>query len=74
MTTFKSESEDAFVSGLLWKEEEPSLLNNYKMTKMRLQSLEKKFESCPEIKERYTKSIQDGIEKGYVKKLSEEEV
>ena len=37
-------------------------------------SLEKKFESCPEVRERYAKSIQDDIEKGYVKKLSEEEV
>ena len=73
-TTFKSESEDAYVSGLLWREEEPSLPNNYEMAKRRLQSLEKKFESCSEIRERYAKSIQDDIEKGYVKKLSEEEV
>ena len=73
-TTFKSVSEDAYVSGLLWREEEPSLPNNYEMAKRRIQSLEKKFESCPEIRERYAKSIQDDIEKGYVKKLSEEEV
>lgn len=39
----------------------------------RLQSLEKKFESCPEVRERDAKSIQDDIEKDYVKKLSEEE-
>jgi len=43
------------------------------MAKRRLQSLEKKFENCPETRERYAKSIQDDIEKGYVKKLSEEE-
>ena len=60
------------VSGLLWREEEPSLPNNYEMAK-RLQYLEK-FESCPEVRERYAKSIQDDIEKGYVKKPSEEEV
>ena len=71
-TTFKNASEDAYVSGLLWREEEPSLPNNYEMAK-RLQSLEKKFESCPEVWERDAKSIQDNIEKGYVKKLSEEE-
>ena len=59
-------------SGLLWREGEPSLANNYEMAK-RLQSLEKKFESCPEVRERDAKSIQDNIEKGYVKKLSEEE-
>ena len=59
-------------SGLLWREGEPSLANNYEMAK-RLQSLKKKFESCPEVRERDAKSIQDNIEKGYVKKLSEEE-
>ncbi|XP_022798022.1 uncharacterized protein LOC111336233, partial [Stylophora pistillata] len=73
-TTFKNANEDAYESGLLWREEEPSLPNNYEMAKKRLQSLEKKFESCPEVRERYAKSIQDDIEKGYGKKLSEEEV
>ena len=64
------------MSGLLWREGEPSLPKNYEMAKKRLQSLEKKFESCPEVRERErdAKSIQDNIEKGYVKKLSEEEV
>ncbi|PFX25222.1 hypothetical protein AWC38_SpisGene10168 [Stylophora pistillata] len=73
-TTYKNANEDAYESGLLWMEEEPSLSNNYEMAKKRLQSLEKKIESCPEVRERYAKSIQDDIEKGYVKKLSEEEV
>ena len=67
--SFKSESKDAYVSGLLWRDQGPSLPNNYEMAKRRLQSLEK-FESCPEIRERYAKSIQDDIEKGYMKKLS----
>jgi len=73
-TTKKLEDEDAYVSGLLWREEDPSLPNNYDMAVQRLESLEKKFENDPEIKERYAKSIQDDIEKGYVRKLSEEEV
>ena len=73
-TTFKMEEEDVYVSGLLWREDKPSLPNNYDMAKRRLQSLEKKFESSPEIKERYSKSIQEDIDKGYVKKLSEQEV
>ena len=30
-TTFKNASEDTYVSGLLWREEEPSLPNNYEM-------------------------------------------
>ena len=69
-----SEGEDAYVSGLLWLEEDPSLPNNYDMAVRRLESLEKRFKNDPEIKERYAKSIEDDIEKGYVKKLSEEEV
>ena len=73
-TTFKSASEDAYESGLLWREEETSLPNIYKIAKRRLQSLEKKFENCPKIREKYVKSIQVDIEKGYAKKLSEEEV
>ena len=73
-TTFKKEGEDAYMSGLLWREENPSLPNNYNMAKRRLQSLERKFENNPEIKERYAKSIEDDIEKGYVKKLSRDEV
>lgn len=72
--TFKNANEDAYDSDLLWREEEPSLPSNYEMAKKRLQSLEKKFECCPEVRERYAKSIQDDIEKGYVKKLNEGEV
>ena len=34
-TTFKSVNEDAYVSGLLWRDEEPSLPNNYGMAKRR---------------------------------------
>ena len=69
-----SEGEDAYESGLLWREEDPSLPNNYDMAVRRLESLEKRFKNDPGIKERYAKSIEDDIEKGYVKKLSEEEV
>ena len=69
-----SEGEDAYESGLLWREEDPSLPNNYDMAVRRLESLEKRFKNDPEIKETYAKSIEDDIEKGYVKKLSEEEV
>ena len=61
------------MSGLLWREDS-SLPNNYDMAERRLKSLEKKFKNDPEIKERYAKSIQDDIEKGYVRKISEEEV
>ena len=35
-TTFKSASKDAYVSGLLWREEGPFLPNNYEMAKRRI--------------------------------------
>jgi len=66
-TTVKIEGEDAYVSGLLWRDEEPSLPNNYDMAMGRLKSLEKKFENNPEMRDRYAKSIQDDVEKGHVK-------
>ena len=42
-TTKKLEGEDAYVSGLLWREEDPSLPNSYDMAVWRLESLEKKL-------------------------------
>ena len=47
-TTKKLEGEDTYVSGLLWREEDPSLPNNYDMAVRRLESLEKKFKNHPE--------------------------
>ena len=73
-TTFKIKDEDTYVSGLLWREEDPSLPNSYEMANKRLLSLEKEFENNAGIKEKDAKSIQEDIQKGYVKKLNEEEV
>ena len=42
-TTKKLEVEDAYVSGLLWREEDSSLPNSYDMAVWRLQSLQKKL-------------------------------
>lgn len=50
-----------YVSGLLWREEDPSLWNNYDMAKKSLKSLEKTFQNNPEIRGGYTKSIQDSV-------------
>ena len=48
-TTKKLEGEGAYVSGLLWREEDPSLPYNYDMAARRLESLEKKFKNNPEV-------------------------
>ena len=42
-TTKKLEGEDAYVSGLLWREEDPSPPNSYDMAVWRLESLENKL-------------------------------
>ena len=52
-TTVKIDGEDAYVSGLLWREEDPHLPNNFNMAKQKIKSLEKKFENNPEIREKY---------------------
>ena len=72
-TTVKIEGEDAYVSGLLWRDEKPALPNKYDMAKRRLKSLAKRFENNPDMRDSYAKSIQDDVEKGYVKRLSKEE-
>ena len=72
-TTVKNEGENANVSGLLWRDEKPSLPNNDNMAARRLKSLEKKSENNPEMRKRYAKSIQDDVEKGYVKRFSKEQ-
>ena len=69
--TVKIDGQDAYVSWLLWREEDPHLPNNFNMAKQRLKSLEKKSEKNPEIRERYPQAIQDDVQKGYVRKLSE---
>ena len=73
-TAKKLEDEDAHVSGLLWREEDPSLPYNYDMAMRRLESLEKKLKHNLEITDRYAKSIQDDIKKGYVRNLIKEKV
>ena len=47
--TVEIDGEDVYVSGLLWREEDPHLPNNFNMVKQRIKSQEKKFENIPEI-------------------------
>jgi hypothetical protein len=73
-STRKIDNEDAYESGLLWRDKEPNLPNNYEMALQRLHSLNKKFKSRPEMRERYSKSIKEDVGKGFVKKLTKEEI
>ena len=57
--------------GLPWRHKPPRLQNNRKMAQRRLDCLRRKFRKDPELFERYKTSINEYIEKGYAKRISE---
>ena len=59
--------------GLLWKEETPHLPDNRSLAEKRLQQLKKCFQRDPDLAKRYKMVMNEYIEKGYAKKLSQEE-
>ncbi|XP_058817679.1 uncharacterized protein LOC131680988 [Topomyia yanbarensis] len=63
-----------FETGLLWKTDNPHFPNSYPMAVRRLQSLERKLQKDPELKQTVRKLIADYEEKGYAHKASEEEL
>ncbi|MCG7868682.1 MAG: hypothetical protein JAY74_20210, partial [Candidatus Thiodiazotropha taylori] len=56
-----------------WKCDDPVLPNNYKMALNRLENTEKRLKRSPEISQAYSGCINKYIEKGYVRKLAENE-
>ena len=52
--------------GMLWAEDNSELPNNFYSASAQLKSLEKRLDKDPELKQRYSKSIAEDIEKGYV--------
>ena len=58
---------------LPWKCDDPVLPNNYKMALNRLENTEKRLKRSPEISQAYSGCINKHIEKGYVRKLAENE-
>ena len=55
--------------GMLWAEEESSLPNNYFSAPVQLKSLERRLGRDTELKERYSKTINDDFSKGYIVKV-----
>ena len=66
--------DNKFEVGLLWKKDNIILPYNRELTEKRLYSLEKRFTKNPHFKHLYEQQINDYIEKGYGKKLSENEL
>ena len=54
--------------GMLWAEDGSSLPNNYFCALVQLKSLERRFSKDPELKQRYGKTTQDDLDKGYIEK------
>ena len=72
------ESNSSFVNGhyevgLLWKETEPILPNNRNIAVKRLKNLEERFCKNPEYYQMYKTQMDDYINLGYARKLTEEE-
>ncbi|XP_073821377.1 uncharacterized protein [Musca autumnalis] len=65
---------DRFEIGLLWKEYPPIMPNSLQMAQKRLITIEKKMGEDSEYAEKYKSEIKKYIEKGYARKLREEEV
>ena len=59
--------------GLLWKTEQPLLVNNRPLAVSRLYSLEKKFQKEPDFKKMYFDTMNDYVNKGHAKKLTNNE-
>lgn len=59
--------------GLLWKRDNIELPNSYYMAKRRLECVETKMKKDPVLAQRMRAYIQDFVEKGYIRKLSEQE-
>ena len=66
-TTYHDESH--YQVGRLWADEESSLPNNYFSALVQLKSLERRLGRDTELKERYSKTINDDFSKGYIVKV-----
>ena len=66
--------DNKFEVGLLRKKENIMLPDNRELSEKRPYSLEKKFTKNPHFKQLYEQQINDYIEKGYAKKLSQNEL
>ncbi|XP_036340978.1 uncharacterized protein LOC118750366 [Rhagoletis pomonella] len=73
-TTKYVESERRWETGLLWRFDRIDLPQSYQMALKRLECLERKMEKNPHLKDFITECIQDYLRKGYVRKLSADEI
>ena len=58
---------------MLWVDEESTLPNNYFSALVQMKSLERRFGKDPQLKESYSKTINDDFEKGYIVQVDKSE-
>lgn len=56
-----------------WKEEKPDLPCNYDMALQRLENTEKRLMKNQKVKDSYSKTIEQYLEKGYIRKFNRDE-
>lgn len=56
-----------------WKEEKPDLPCNYDMALQRLENTEKRLMKNQEVKDSYSKTIEQYLEKGYIRNINRDE-
>ena len=57
--------------GLIWKDAAKSLPDNRALARQCLELLEKRLERDPQLKAKYTETIENDLHKGYIKKLED---
>ena len=59
--------------GMLWADDESTLLNNYFSALVQLKSLERRLGKDSQLKESYSKTIKEDFEKGYIVQVDKSE-
>lgn len=65
--------DDHYEVAIPWKEEKPDLPCNYDMALQRLENTEKRLMKNPEVRDSYSKTIEQYLEKGYIRKINQDE-
>ncbi|XP_058456561.1 uncharacterized protein LOC131433958 [Malaya genurostris] len=69
-TTRRTQSGIGFETGLLWNTDNPEFPDSYLMAVRRMESLERRLEREPVLRENVRKQIADYVQKGYAHKAS----
>lgn len=72
-TTIKSEN-GHYIVDMLWKDSSVQLPDNRLLAENRFHSLVRRFKRQPELHKKYSETIESYVQRGYARKMSEDEV